>query len=148
MDSSGGSSNLGTTLTTSFCHFCPCRATRDAGTTADPGYLDLVIAPSSAAFSPTSFSLSASVDRSRIMINGTATLSGSISNTGGSGADSLGYTLGVSVPSSSGSFGTLSNSSGTLHPGGDLVADSDGHIHGRLGSWPGDAQLCRPRPRI
>ncbi len=82
-------------------------------TAVDPGYLDLVVSPT---FSSTSFSLSASLIPPRIMVNQSTMFSGSISNTGSAGADSLDYALGVSAPS--GSFSALSNSSGTgLAPG-------------------------------
>ncbi len=60
----------------------------------------------------TNFSLAASLDQSRIMIGQTAALSGSITNVGGAGNDSINYTLGASITSGSGSLGTLSNSSG------------------------------------
>ena len=78
--------------------------------TADSGYLDLVV---SAPFTPTSFSLWASLDKPRIMAGSTATLTGWITNSGGAGSDLLNYTLGASIASGTGSLGTLSNSSGT-----------------------------------
>ena len=67
-------------------------------------------------YAPTSFALSASVSNARIMVSGgTTAFSGGILNLGGSSADSLVYTLGLS--SLGGSFSPLCNASGTLAAG-------------------------------
>ncbi len=79
-------------------------------TSVDPGNLDLVVGPSVA---PTSFSLSASLDQSRIMVSSSATLTGRITNSGSASSDLLNFNLGASISSGSGSLGALSSSSGT-----------------------------------
>ena len=72
-----------------------------------PTQLDVVCT-----LAPTSFSLAAAINPQRIMLGSTATLTGSITNSGSAGCDAMNCTLAAAVASGSGSLTALNNSSG------------------------------------
>ncbi len=69
----------------------------------------LLVAPG---ISSTLFTLAASI-QPRMIVSTTAAFTGSITNSGSAGSDTLNYNLAASVASGSGSLGTLSNASGS-----------------------------------